>query len=49
MVFKMVGRGELYTLKEASEILGVHSKTIQKWDRKGKIKYKKLKEGVKKN
>ena len=28
----------LYTLKEASKILGVHVKTIQKWDREGKIK-----------
>lgn len=29
---------KLYTLKQASEILGVHPKTIQKWDREGKIK-----------
>ena len=29
---------KLYTVKQASEILGVHPKTIQKWDREGKIK-----------
>ena len=29
---------KLYTLKQASEILGVHPKTIQKWDREGKIR-----------
>ena len=28
----------LYTMKEASKLLGVHVKTIQKWDREGKIK-----------
>ena len=28
----------LYTLKEASKLLGVHVKTIQKWDREGKIR-----------
>lgn len=28
----------LYTVKQASEILGVHPKTIQKWDREGKIR-----------
>lgn len=27
----------LYTMKEASKLLGVHVKTIQKWDREGKI------------
>ncbi len=31
-------KGKLYTVKQASEILGVHPKTIQKWDREGKIK-----------
>ena len=34
----MVVKEKLYTLKQASEILGVHPKTIQKWDREGKIK-----------
>ncbi len=34
----MVVKGKLYTVKQASEILGVHPKTIQKWDREGKIK-----------
>ena len=29
---------KLYTVKQASEVLGVHPKTIQKWDREGKIK-----------
>ncbi len=29
---------KLYTVKQASEILGVHPKTIQKWDKEGKIK-----------
>jgi len=29
---------KLYTVKQASEILGVHPKTIQKRDREGKIK-----------
>ena len=29
---------KLYTVKQASEILGVHPKTIQKWDGEGKIK-----------
>jgi len=33
----MVVKEKLYTLKQASEILGVHPKTIQKWDREGKI------------
>ena len=28
----------LYTMKEASKLLGVHVKTIQKWDREGKIR-----------
>jgi len=28
----------LYTMKEASKLLGVHVKTIQKWDKQGKIK-----------
>jgi len=27
---------KLYTMKEASEILGVHVRTLQKWDREGK-------------
>ncbi len=34
----MVVKEKLYTVKRASEILGVHPKTIQKWDREGKIK-----------
>jgi len=34
----MVVKEKLYTLKQASEILGVHPKTIQKWDREGKIR-----------
>ena len=34
----MVVKEKLYTVKQASEILGVHPKTIQKWDREGKIK-----------
>lgn len=34
----MVVKEKLYTVKKASEILGVHPKTIQKWDREGKIK-----------
>jgi putative resolvase len=29
--------GKLYTLKEAKELLGVTTKTIQRWDREGKI------------
>jgi len=28
----------LYTMKEASRLLGVHVKTIQRWDREGKIR-----------
>ena len=28
---------KLYTMKEASEILGVHIRTLQKWDEEGKI------------
>ena len=28
----------VYTMKEACELLGVHIKTLQKWDREGKIK-----------
>ncbi|AEF97093.1 IS607 family transposase [Methanotorris igneus] len=28
----------LYTMKEACELLGVHIKTLQRWDREGKIK-----------
>ncbi|MDI3475022.1 MAG: putative resolvase, partial [Thermococcaceae archaeon] len=31
----MVVKEKLYTVKKASEILGVHPKTIQKWDREG--------------
>ncbi len=27
-----------YTMKEASRILGVHIRTIQKWDKAGKIR-----------
>jgi len=34
----MVVKEKLYTVKQASEILGVHPKTIQKWDREGKIR-----------
>ncbi|GAB6103146.1 IS607-like element ISTko1 family transposase [Thermococcus atlanticus] len=34
----MVVKERLYTVKQASEILGVHPKTIQKWDREGKIR-----------
>jgi len=34
----MVVKEKLYTVKQASEILGVHPKTIQKWDKEGKIK-----------
>lgn len=29
---------QLYTMKEASKLLGVHIRTIQKWDRQGKIR-----------
>jgi len=29
---------KLYTMKEASKILGVHIRTIQKWDKAGKIR-----------
>jgi putative resolvase len=29
--------GKLYTLKEAKELLGVTTKTIQRWDKEGKI------------
>jgi len=28
---------KLYTMKEASELLGVHVRTLQKWDEEGKI------------
>jgi len=28
---------KLYSMKEASEILGVHIRTLQKWDEEGKI------------
>jgi len=28
----------LYTMKEASKLLGVHIRTIQKWDKQGKIR-----------
>jgi len=28
----------LYTMKEASKLLGVHIRTIQKWDKEGKIR-----------
>lgn len=34
----MVVKEKLYTVKQASEILGVHSKTTQKWNREGKIR-----------
>ena len=34
----MVIREWLYTLKRASGILGVHPKTLQRWDREGKIR-----------
>ena len=30
--------GKLYTLKEASKLLGVHVKTIQRWGKEGKIR-----------
>jgi len=29
---------KLYTMREASEILGVHVRTLQKWDKEGKIR-----------
>jgi len=29
---------KLYTMKEASEILGVRIRTLQKWDKQGKIR-----------
>jgi len=29
---------KLYTMKEASKLLGVHVKTIQRWDKEGKIR-----------
>jgi len=29
---------KLYTMREASEILGVHIRTLQKWDKQGKIR-----------
>jgi len=29
---------KLYTMKEASQILGVHIRTLQKWDEEGKIR-----------
>ena len=29
---------KLYTLKDASKLLGVHVKTIQRWDKEGKIR-----------
>ncbi|EHP83723.1 IS607 family transposase [Methanotorris formicicus] len=29
---------KLYTMKEACKLLGVHIKTLQRWDREGKIK-----------
>nr|WP_083809502.1 IS607 family transposase [Methanotorris igneus] len=34
----MVSLERLYTMKEACELLGVHIKTLQRWDREGKIK-----------
>ena len=34
----MSKHGKLYTLKEASKLLGVHVKTIQRWDKEGKIR-----------
>lgn len=35
----MIGKMErLYTMKEASKLLGVHVRTIQKWDKQGKIR-----------
>ena len=34
----MVVKEKLYTLKQASEILGAHPKTIQRWDREGRIR-----------
>ena len=34
----MVIKEKLYTLKQASGILGVHPKTLQRWDREGKIR-----------
>jgi len=37
---------KLYRLKEASEILGVHPKTLQRWAREGKIKTVKTAGGI---
>jgi len=34
----MIIKERLYRLKEASEILGVHPRTIQRWDKKGIIR-----------
>lgn len=34
----MVVKDKLYTVKQTSEILGVHPKTIQRWDKEGRIK-----------
>ncbi|MGQ4915723.1 MAG: IS607 family transposase [Candidatus Asgardarchaeia archaeon] len=34
----MTVKEKLYTLKQAAEILGAHPKTIQRWDREGKIR-----------
>lgn len=31
-------KGEIITLAEASEILGVHPNTLRKWDNKGYLK-----------
>jgi len=30
---------KLYTLKEAKKLLGVTTKTIQRWDKKGRFVY----------
>jgi len=37
---------KLYRIKEASEILGVHPKTIQRWAREGKIRVVKTVGGI---
>ena len=37
---------KLYRIKEASEILGVHPKTLQRWAREGKIRVVKTVGGI---
>lgn len=34
----MIDMERLYTMKEASKLLGVHVRTIQRWDKQGKIR-----------